>query len=179
MKLQTLGLKYNTDKATYHEYLDFYQANLPKSSFTGRLLEIGVMDGASISMWREYYPKAEIVGIDIYDKSHLNIDGVTLLQMDATNVAALQTLGNFDIIIDDGSHMTADQQISLFWLYFNQLNADGYYVLEDLHTSLMPNYINSSFDTLRMIERLGLKAKHFRRDPNIIDSMTAIIKAGQ
>ena len=54
--LHELGLKYKTDKATFHKYLDFYEKKLPGRDFAGRLLEVGVMDGASMRMWREYVP---------------------------------------------------------------------------------------------------------------------------
>jgi len=179
MKLQQIGLKHNTDKAFFHEYLDFYQKNLPKSSFKGRLLEIGVMDGASLLMWREYYPNAEIVGIDINDKSHIEIPGVQILQMDATNTEALATLGTFDIIIDDGSHMTADQQASFEYLYLNSLNPKGYYIIEDLHTSLRPSYVNSKLTTLEYLKNALLDYDFYQKDKSVEDSMTCIIKAGQ
>lgn len=179
MLLHDLGMKHNTDKAFFHQYLDFYQKYLPKRTFKGRLLEIGVMDGASLRMWREYYPKAEIVGVDINDKSHISIDGVMILQLDATDPSQLQDLGVFDIIVDDGSHMTGDQQKSFEHLYLNQLSEKGYYIIEDLHTSLMPNYVNSERTTLEYLDHAMLKYHFFHRDKNVNDSMTCIIRAGQ
>lgn len=179
MLLHDIGLKHNTDKAFFHQYLDFYQKHLPKRTFRGRLLEIGVMDGASLKMWREYYPNAEIVGVDINDKSHINIDGVMILQLDATDPTQLQDLGMFDIIVDDGSHMTADQQKSFEHLYLNQLNPKGYYIIEDLHTSLIPNYVNSERTTLEYLDHAMLKYDFFHRDKSVNDSMTCVIRAGQ
>lgn len=177
--LQKLGLKHNTDKATFHKYLDFYQQHLPKRSFNGRLLEIGVMDGGSLRMWREYYPEAEIIGIDIALQSDLRIEGVRLLECDATQPAVLADLGMFDIIIDDGSHITADQQKTFEYLYYNHLHNNGFYIMEDLHTSLMPSYVNSDRNTLDYLKHAMLEAIHYRRDPNEVDSMTAIIRGGQ
>ena len=179
MILQEIGERTGTDKATYHKYCDFYQKNLPKRSFSGRLLEIGVFEGASLAMWREYYPKAEIIGIDNIDKSHLSIEGVTILKMDATDAKALDQLGMFDIIIDDASHYTADQQATFEQLYVNQLHNNGFYVMEDLHTSLMPTYINSERTTLEYLEYALLEFNLFTLDPKVADSMTAIIKGGQ
>lgn len=179
MILQDIGLKYETDKATFHKYMDFYQKNLPKRNFKGRLLEIGVMDGYSLKTWREYYPHAEIVGIDIEDKSHLDIEGVTILEMDATKLKDLEKLGYFDIIIDDGSHLTGDQQKSFKYLYTNSLNPKGYYIIEDLHTSYMPSYITTKFNTIEFLDNEFLEYKFFQRDPNVKDSMSCIIKAGQ
>jgi predicted O-methyltransferase YrrM len=179
MRLHDIGIKHNTDKAFFHRYLDFYEKHLPKRNFTGRLLEIGVMDGASMHMWREYYPKAEIVGVDINDKSHLSIDGVVILRLDATDPEQMKDLGVFDIIVDDGSHMTADQQKSFEHLYLNQLSPNGYYVIEDLHTSLMDGYVNSDKTTLEWLKHTMLKHEFYHRDTSINDSMTCVIRAGQ
>lgn len=179
MTLHEIGLKHGADKATFHKYLDFYEKHLPKRTFKGRLLEIGVMDGASLEMWSEYYPNAEIIGIDIDDKSHLKITHWKCIQMDGTDPEQLKTLGKFDVIIDDGSHYTKDQQASFKHLYYNQLKKNGVYILEDTHTSLMPRYVNSKLTTLEFLDKLGIEVLHWRRDPKIDDSMTAIIKGGQ
>src|SRR2546430_616290 len=68
--LNNIGLRHDTDKSSrFHNYLDFYEQQLPDRSFDGRLLEIGVMDGYSMAMWREYYPDAaDIIGLDIMPK---------------------------------------------------------------------------------------------------------------
>lgn len=176
--LQDIGFQADTDKASYHQYLDFYEKNLPDRKFKGRLLEIGILQGASIKMWHEYYPKAEVVGIDINDK-HMEVPGVQMLVVDATKPYQLDPLGKFDIIIDDGSHFTADQQASFNHLYYNQLNKGGFYIIEDLHTSLLPQYINSERTTLEFLEDLGIEVLYFRRQEDLVDSMTCIIKAGQ
>lgn len=174
MSLHEIGLKHNTDKATFHKYLDFYEKNLPKREFAGRLLEIGVMDGASMKMWREYYPKAEIIGVDNAMQSDLKIDGVGLVEIDATNPIELKELGNFDIIIDDGSHMTADQQASFEHLFYSQLNPGGIYIIEDLHTSLRPEYINSKKNTLDWLKTLkDVKVKKLSKNKK--QSITSII----
>jgi hypothetical protein len=164
--LDEIGLKFNTDKSSrFHNYLSFYEEQLPDRSFTGRLLEIGVMDGYSMQMWREYYPHAaEIVGVDIMPKDHLDIPGVRLLLLNATDIAAMRELGSFDIIIDDGSHMSLEQQQAFFWLYYNQFNAEGCYIIEDLWTSHMAQYVNSCHTTkqvLDALERDGVKMTYF------------------
>ena len=197
--LDTIGLKYNADKSSrFHNYLGFYEKLLPDRNFNGRLLEIGVMDGCSLKMWREYYPEAEIVGIDIYDKEHLyNSDwgmpeSVRLLKVDATKPKQVAALGNFDIIIDDGSHLTKEQQKSFELLYYKQLNEGGVYIIEDLWTSMMREYINSRLTTLEWLKRLekaGMKVEYFTYKHKGIekvfpeykglDSQTVAIKAGQ
>lgn len=177
-ELHEIGIKHDTDKAYFHKYLDFYAKYLPKRDFKGRLLEIGVLDGGSLRMWREYYPKAEIVGIDIQEPN-IDLPGVTQLQVDSKDILALKELGKFDVIIDDGSHMTLDQQLSFYWLYYNQLNKDGLYVIEDIHTSFYDQYKNAKYTTMEMLELLNYKVIQYRRSPDDLDSMTTIIPAGQ
>lgn len=174
-ELQDIGLKHETDKATFHMYPDFYAQWLPDRSFTGRLLEIGILGGASMKMWHEYYPKAEIVGIDIV-KQEKQIAGVTMLEIDGTKPDQLEPLGMFDVIIDDGSHYTADQQASFNHLFYNQLNEGGIYAIEDLHSSLLPQYINSPIDTIEFLHQLDKRVIYFRRNADEVDSMTCIIK---
>jgi trans-aconitate methyltransferase len=200
-KLNEIGLKYNADKSSrFHHYLDFYQKHLPDRDFKGRLLEIGVMDGLSMKMWREYYPDAEIVGIDIKDMSMFhNTDwqvpeSVKLLTLDGTKAKDMRPLGKFDIILDDGSHYMKDQQASFELLYYSQLTDDGVYILEDLWTSHIALYQNApitTIDFLKKLEAKGMKMSHFKykhTGPGIetvfpeykgLDSHTVVIKAGQ
>lgn len=176
MLLNDIGLKHGSDKATFHKYLDFYEKHLPGREFSGRLLEIGVMDGCSMRMWREYYPNAEIVGIDTGLQWDLKIDGVTLLELDGTDPKALKPLGMFDIIIDDGSHYTADQQKSFEHLFYSQLNPGGLYILEDLHTSYRKKYINSELDSIEYVNNLSFNKTWLRRGKK---SVTCIIGVPQ
>lgn len=175
--LNEIGLKYNADKSSrYHNFLDFYEKHLPKRDFKGRILEIGVMDGASLNMWREYYPNAkEIVGIDI--RKPKKITGCKVLRLDATDINRLSRLGMFDIIIDDGSHLTSHQQISFNHLYYNSLNIGGVYVMEDLHTSFMESYIDTKQTTYDFIKEHFPKALEYARlGDDKTDSVTMILK---
>lgn len=201
--LNNIGVKYNADKSSrFHNYLDFYQKQLPDRKFSGRLLEIGVMDGLSMKMWREYYPNAEIVGIDIkpdmasymHNSDWQVPETVKLITADGTKKADMQPLGMFDIIIDDGSHYWAEQQKSFELLYYSQLNKGGIYILEDLWTSHIEFYANSKVNTidyLKALEKKGMKMTHFKykhSGPGIstvfpeykdLQSHTVAIKAGQ
>lgn len=203
MLLNDIGLKYNADKSSrFHNYLDFYEKHLPDREFSGRLLEIGVMDGLSMRMWAEYYPNAEIVGIDIkpdmasyMHNEHWQVpERVKLLTLDGTKKADMQPLGMFDIIIDDGSHYWAEQQKSFEILYYSQLNKGGVYILEDLWTSHIEFYNNAKINTLdylKKLEKKGMKMTYFKYKhkglgiqtvfPQYkgLDSETVVIKAGQ
>lgn len=106
-----------------------------------KILEIGIGSGPSLKMWYEYFPKAEIHAIDIVKNDQHNNDRVTTYIADQTKrdqlTNAVQSVDEFDIIIDDGGHMMGQQQISLGHL-FNKVKSGGLYFIEDLHTSFWP-----------------------------------------
>lgn len=200
MILNEIGLRLDADKSSrMHNYLDFYEEMLPGQDFTGRLLEIGVMDGLSMRMWREYYPMAEIVGIDIFNKEHLYSEPwdvpktVRLVEGNATKKSDTEALGVFDIILDDGSHTHRDQQKAFLHLYKNQLSQSGLYIIEDLWTSHMGgHYANAKQTTLEWLkglEKKGVKMTYYRHkheDPEKLhpeyrglDSESVIIPGGQ
>jgi hypothetical protein len=108
MTLHELAKKYSTDKLQ-HGYIPFYEKYLPKNP--KKILEIGVKEGASIRMWREYFPEASIHGLDLFDEFPIpDIQGVTFHkgnQLDYQLLAKLRK-EDFDVIIDDGSHNARD-----------------------------------------------------------------------
>jgi hypothetical protein len=106
------------------------------------LLEIGLRHPlersysaiASLRVWRDYFPKARLIAFDIDDfrdvcLSNCCMQGDMSSQLD---LSQLFTLGPFDIIIDDASHVSAHQQIGLACL-FPHLKPSGLYFIEDLH----------------------------------------------
>jgi hypothetical protein len=156
------------------------------------------MDGLSMKMWREYYPDAEIVGIDIKDMSMFNNsdwqvpESVQLIQCDATDPKQVKKSGMFDVILDDGSHYWSQQQKSFELLYYSQLNKGGIYILEDLWTSHIDYYADAKINTkefLKRLEKKGMKMTYFKHKHDGIktvfpeysglDSETVVIKAGQ
>ncbi|MCB0657197.1 MAG: class I SAM-dependent methyltransferase [Saprospiraceae bacterium] len=118
------------------------------SPFRGKpinLLEIGIFDGGSLRMWREYFgPQANIYGIDILPECkslenegfHISIGSQTdrnfLRRYKAEHPA-------FDIIIDDGGH-TMKQQVITFQELYDAVKIGGIYLCEDVHTSYWVNY---------------------------------------
>ena len=99
--------------------------------------EIGVDRGGSLAMWGDYFPLAQVIGIDLLPKPdgyecRPNCEWVT---GDATNpdhVRALTTrYGAPDVVLDDGSHRASDMKRA-FELIFPETKA--LYVVEDLGT---------------------------------------------
>lgn len=184
--LDELGLKWGTDKSSkYHNYLDFYQTHIPKNP--KRVLEVGVWQGASLFMWAEWYPKAEVIGIDTRQPSGVEKEfeetGAQFIEMSGTDVYGLAQLGKFDLIIDDGSHTWLDQQIAFQYLFNNSLNEGGVFIMEDLHSSFWddPDFTNAFNDTYSVLEALRMDdvidIDYWQRDPSTrSDSFTAVIR---
>lgn len=128
--LEQLAVKYGTDKLQ-HGYIPYYERHLPKNP--ARILEIGCLTGASIRMWREYFPDAEIHCLDLFEehKEPDDIPGVIYWKGSQTDQYILEQLRriHFDVIIDDGSHNSRDQLIT-FWSLWGCCDL---YVVEDLH----------------------------------------------
>ncbi|WP_411869765.1 hypothetical protein [Vulcanococcus limneticus] len=111
-----------------------------------KLLEIGVQNGGSLEVWRDFFGAgAQIIGVDIdHSVSLLKFDaGVRCLIGDATDPAWAEPMasdnGPFDVIIDDGSHVSRDI-VKAFCILFGHLKPSGVYVIEDLHASYFPDY---------------------------------------
>ncbi|EMI16073.1 O-methyltransferase [Rhodopirellula maiorica SM1] len=87
-------------------------------------------------MWLEFFSQATINGLDISDFSDVEIPRATIFQADQSDARRLteiaEEVGPFDIIIDDGSHASAHQQVTLGAL-FPYLKPGGLYVIEDTH----------------------------------------------
>lgn len=109
------------------------------------LLEIGVQDGGSLEVWQKALPPGStITGVDIDPRvAELTFGpGISVLIADAANTAGLQTLmrcRSFDIVIDDGSHVSADI-VSTFETLFPHLQPGGCYIMEDLGCSYWESF---------------------------------------
>jgi phosphoserine aminotransferase len=141
MTLTEIGTKFNTDKAAHHKYTYVYDellSHMRNSSIN--VLEVGILNGASILMWNEYFSNAKIYGVDINPHSHLNSSRITTIVANQEKEEDLLKLpDNLHLIIDDGGHTMLQQQITLK-VMFKKLSPAGIYILEDLHTSLPEFY---------------------------------------
>lgn len=148
------------DKDEVHGYSEYYEKlfkhykNLPIN-----ILEIGIADwrcpGASLKIWYDYFPLANIVGFDNfwsevnYNKLNPNqvIEYSKQFENDRTKIfigdqsnpsdidkcasTTLSDLDVFDIIIEDGSHFPDHQMISLHG-FIPYLSFNGVYIIEDI-----------------------------------------------
>ena len=146
----------------YHNYHKHYaeQFNDLRHSVK-KVLEIGVFRGHSLLMWHDYFPNAEIYGVDISFKWHnMGVNAVDLckdkerihlLEADACTEKTLQLIKNkwgddFDIILDDASHHPLHQAWALL-NYKNLLKQDGIFAIEDVfYSKMFPRDFLKTFD---------------------------------
>jgi hypothetical protein len=152
-ELATILNKNGSDKSTRHSYEKVYAEILDKFE-SPKVLEIGLGStnsfpyaglnpGGSIKSWREFKPTATIFGADI-DYEAVSSIQETGIQVDQTSEMSLINLkkeitkkcSTVNLIIDDGFHDPHANFRSLYTL-FEILSEDGYYVVEDVHASLI------------------------------------------
>lgn len=117
------------------------------------MLEIGVQNGGSLEIWSKYFEKASaLIGCDINpDCARLMYDDqrISLIVGDANEPATRERIlaksSKFDIIIDDGSHVSSDI-VKSFALYFSVLEVGGLFIAEDLHCSYWHQFEGGLFD---------------------------------
>jgi hypothetical protein len=144
-----LARKWGTDKALF--YTPFYD-----SLFCGRreqvhkMMELGIgypetmlesvarmglstyTAGASLFMWEEYFPNAEIVGLDNKPELLINRGRIHSFFVDQKTPETFDGLGeDFDLIIEDGEH-TLDCQLASAMKLVPRLADCGIYIIEDV-----------------------------------------------
>ena len=170
--LSELSEKYGSDKGfassnfmtklghPYHNYTDVYDVLL-KSKRNKYLnvfeMGIGTTDtnfpynmgpngtiGASLRMWKEYFPNASIYGADIDPNCLLNEDRIFTYVADQLSTESLTSLVNtinkkFDLIVDDGMH-EYESNICMYESMISCLNNDGFYIIEDIQSAILYKY---------------------------------------
>lgn len=162
-ELCKIGAKYDTDKSSQrqntnssrhsHPYTCFYHS-LFKSARNHplKICELGILHGASLKMWREYFSNVQIFGYEYdleyisnfrkheYDNvpSHIipHIRPIQLSQIDVTSRDNIsQQMNNmgvtYDLIIEDTTHQMNDQ-INVVLEATKYLNPGGILIVEDI-----------------------------------------------
>ena len=111
-----------------------YQPEIP-STFVGNAhLYPHYTPGGSLRAWRDYFPNANVYGVDIAEDCRLEEDRIkTFIFSSLDNEKCDSLLPNFqfDLIVDDGLH-TALAQITTLKNLFKRVKANGYYIIEDV-----------------------------------------------
>jgi hypothetical protein len=149
--LADLARHFETDKWGQHRYAQHYQRHLEHLRDEPiNLLEIGVggytdpaKGGESLRMWKAFFPRAQVFGLDLHEKSALEEDRIRIFRADQSAADSLrlvaEQIGRLDVVVDDGSHLSAHVRTS-FETLFPLLHKDGVYAIEDLQTSYWPEF---------------------------------------
>jgi hypothetical protein len=113
-------------------------------------------DAPSLRAWLSFFAKANLYGCDLHDFSFLRQKRVFTFQGDQssrddwTRLINTYTGVQFRVILDDGSHASSHQQISLAAL-FPHVEPNGMYLVEDLGWQPFPE----SAKTLDVLQKFS------------------------
>lgn len=105
----------------------------------------GGRPGASLRVWRDYFPNAHIIGADLDHQVLFEEPRIQTFQVDQTSptsvTAMWQAVGrhDFDLMIDDGLHEPVGG-LTLFEHSIEKLAPHGIYVIEDVHPDDLSTY---------------------------------------
>ncbi|NTV91648.1 MAG: glycosyl transferase, partial [Clostridiales bacterium] len=152
-------------------YLEEYDRQfLPYRDKAVNLLEIGIQNGGSLEIWAKYFGNGQnIVGCDVnaicaglrYDDPRVQVV-VGDINSDATEKTIISYTDAYDIVIDDGSHMSGDI-VQSFCRYFRLLKDGGIYVVEDLSCSYWQKYdggLYEPFSSISFFKRIVDSINH-------------------
>ncbi len=162
-----LATQFMTDKSPYnvmthrHPYTMVYDMFLRPYQARGAALhlgEVGILNGASIRMWREYFPDASLSAFDI-QKDALDkvssIRGVSDYLVDAGNSRGLRealseaTEGGkkFHILIEDASHRL-DHQLLFLRDAIDFVEPGGLLIIEDIFREIPATRFQEALDLI-------------------------------
>ena len=182
--------KNNTGRLIYkwHHYFDIYEKHFAR--FRGKapvILEIGVFQGGSLQMWKDYFgPGTKIYGIDIDSRcKSLEEPGIEIFIGSQSDRPFLQkiikTIPPFDILIDDGGH-NMKQQIASFEGLFGHIKENGVYLCEDCHTSYWKEFSGGYRKKKTLIEYTknwidSINAYHSKSKRHKVNDLTLNVKS--
>ena len=163
---------YSTDKQNHHDYIvSFYDQELSnKKDLQLNILEIGVLTGNSLRVWKNWFTNSKIYGVDNWSDTAVklvleDLDGVNLVTGNAYDINFLDNFEDnfFDYIIDDGPH-NIDSQIFTVQKWISKVKNGGKIIIEDVKdievaTALEKTILNNS-------EVLSYKIHDFRYNKN-------------
>ena len=111
-------------------------------------VEVGVMHGGSLYMWRDFFGKgARIIGIDNNVSAKQFSNDFEIFIGDQADPKFwnnfYKTIGQIDILLDDGGHRNS-HQIQTVVSGLPHVRSGGLIVVEDTHTSFMYEFGNPS-----------------------------------
>ena len=176
-ELCKIAFKYGTDKCPRikHCYTPFYYDMLKnKRGSIKKVVEFGIgyykniqnadivydkgLDrhyhkGASLKMWRDFFPIAQVVGVDIRPETMFEDERIKTFVCDERKEQDMDQFLNqigtdIDFVVDDASHRM-DDQIFLAKTLLPKLNDAVIYVIEDvIHTKHIRSVLGDNYNYL-------------------------------
>ena len=142
LALADIAGRYDTDKAVHTQYLRNYEHYFePLRREPVRLFELGIKEGGSLLLWRDYFERGLVVGLDVepvqLDDPTGRIRTYQGMQQDTAlldRIALENAPEGFDIIIDDCAHIGVLARASFWHLFDHHLKRGGVYIVEDWGT---------------------------------------------
>jgi hypothetical protein len=109
-------------------------------------MTINGMPGASLRVWRDYFPNAKIIGADIDRDILFKEDRIETFFIDQTSSKSIQDFwkevktANFDLMVDDGLHKF-EAGLNLFENSVHKLAPNGIYIIEDVSFKYLQRYV--------------------------------------
>src|SRR5689334_271687 len=117
--------------------------------------------GASLRVWRDYFPNAIVFGADIDSTILFEEARIKTFYVDQTSKSAIDELwrqigvSDFQLMIDDGLHKF-EAGICLFENSVSKLAYNGYYIIEDVNPYDMLRYKSYFSQTKFKVEYVSL-----------------------
>jgi hypothetical protein len=144
-----------TDKESNHHYGDayeqiFYSWELHEVKVTDHrteylphratirndvklMMEVGIADGSSLCAWRDIFPNAQCVGMDIHHSDKAHGDRIEFHKGDQRSKEDCERAAagrQFDFICEDATHDIGNTLLTLYWLW-PFVKPGGIYVVEE------------------------------------------------
>ncbi|MGB7183245.1 MAG: class I SAM-dependent methyltransferase [Burkholderiaceae bacterium] len=154
LKSPNRSIKYNT----YFQIYDCLFSPFRDREIT--FVEIGVLGGGSLFMWREFFgDKARIIGVDLNPNAKKYEEAGFEIYIGSQNdpefwKSFVKAVGPVDIVLDDGGH-TYEQQIVTTEFLLDSIKDHGLLVVEDTHTSYMRGFGPRRFSFLAYVKRFA------------------------
>ena len=185
---------YGSDKgSSKHRYTELYHMLFqPYRQRKITFLEMGLLIGGpehgiskdretpdlpSIRMWLDYFPKAQIIGMDVSDFSWFEHERFTFRRTDMDSLDELRAAGDelpkCDIVLDDASHASHHQQ-NAFLELFPKLASGGLYIIEDLRWQPKTYEKQGITKTSRLFRSYQESRTFEHSDPTVADAFNAL-----
>ncbi len=171
-KLSDLFARHGSDKhtgdKTGHSYGPVYDEMFtPLQDKIHAVLEIGVLGGASLRAWRDFFEHCFVVGLDTHVEPREEWM-ISIYKCDATKADEVDhALGDrtFSLAVDDGSHWEQDQ-LKSFELMKHRLRPGGIWVIEDVQCQT----------TVEKLRDMGFEIIDLRPERDRFDDVLAVFR---